>query len=230
MSLSKERMINNKLFAYYNSEYHTRRNKDLLDNDKYFWARARTSNELYFSEFTGDSKVLEFGVGIGQNIVFLKNAYGYDISKEALDACRKRQIPVFESLESIPNNEFDIVLSRHSLEHVPDPLESLTQMKAKLKNEGTLILVLPKDNHGKASFEPDLNNHLFCWNFRSINNLLNVAGFKPVKNELKYTIGFNVLLPLYNIFGYRFYLNMVKITGRLSHQNGELIVHAKKND
>jgi len=183
---------------------------------------------LYFSDFTDNPKILEFGVGIGQNIASLKNAFGFDISKEALDACRMRKIQVFDDLESIPNNEFDIVLSRHSLEHVPNPLESLIQMKKKLKTGGSLILVLPKEHHGKATFESDLNNHLFSWNFRSINNLLIVAGFKPNINRLKYTIGYKQLLPLYNIFGYRFYFNMVKIVGRLTRENGELIIRAIK--
>ncbi len=223
-------MSTNQLFDYYNNSYHTKRHENLLHNDKYFWAKSKTAAKMYFSEFTNNPKILEFGVGIGQNIASLSNVYGYDISKDALDACRKREIPVYETLEEIPNEEFDIVLSRHSLEHVPDPLESLIQMRAKLKKGGILLLILPKDNHGKAGFEPDLNNHLFTWNFRAINNLLNLAGFKPVKNQLKYTMGFNLLLPLYNIFGMKFYLLMVKIVGNLTRQNGELIIHAKKTE
>ena len=218
------------LSDYYDNSYHSKRHKNLLQNDKYFWAKSKTSYKLYFSEFNNDLKVLEFGVGIGQNIASLNNAYGFDISKEALDACRKRNIPVFDTIDSVPDNEFDIVLSRHSLEHVPNPLESLIQMRSKLNDKGTLLLILPKENHGKASFEPDLNNHLFSWNFRAINNLLNLAGFKPIRNIQKYSMGFKLLLPLYGWVGLNFYLTMVKIVGRLTGQNGELIIHAMKKN
>jgi len=218
------------LDEYYNSSYQQRRHENLLIDDKYFWARSRVATELYFSDFTNNPKILEFGVGIGQNIASLNNAYGFDISKEALDACRKRNIQVYDSLESIPLNYFDIVLSRHSLEHVPDPLTTLIQMKDCIKKGGTLILVLPKQHHGKASFKTDLNNHLFSWNFRTINNLLNLAGFKPTLNKNNYSLGYKLLLPLYNIFGYRLYFIMTKIVGRLSLQEGELIIHATKMD
>ncbi len=223
-------MNTNHLFDYYNGSYHSKRNESLLNDDFYFWARSKASAQLYFSEVPKFSKIFEFGVGIGQNIASLQNASGYDISTEALEACQRRNLIVYNKLDVVPDEEFDIVLSRHTLEHVPDPLESLLQMREKLKKGGRLILVLPKEKHGKATFEPDLNNHLYSWNFRSINNLLVVAGFKPILNKLKYSIGYKQLLPLYKLFGYNFYYMMVMVVGWLTRENGELIIHALREE
>lgn len=223
-------MKTNSLQEYYDHSYHKKRHKNLLEDEQYFWARSKAAAELYFSDFDENAKILEFGAGIGQNIASRINAFGFDISEDALNACRTRNIKVFDQLSSIPDNDFDIVFSRHSLEHVPDPLESLVQMKQKLKRDGTLILVLPKERHKKVSFEPDLNCHLFSWNFRSINNLLNHAGFKPILNKYEYVIGYKQLMPIYNILGYKFYYTMVKIAGRLTLENIEIVVHARRAD
>jgi len=221
-------MNSKQLYDFYNGSYHSSIDKNLKCDDKYFWARSRAAVDLYFDEVSDNSKIFEYGVGIGQNIASFKNSVGYDISVEALNACRMRGIQVSDNMDSIPDANFDVALSRHSLEHVPDPLESLIQIRNKLKLGGMLILVLPKERHGKASFDTDINNHLFCWNFRTINNLLNVAGFRPILNITKYSMGYQLLLPFHKILGYRIYLYMVKIAGRLSGLNGELIIRALK--
>lgn len=220
----------NDLKEFYSKNYHSKRHSELIKDEFYYYSRAKASLRMYFSKILNSSnspKILEFGVGIGQNIALLKNAYGYDISEEALQECRKRNLKVFDSIEKIPNDEFDIVLSRHSLEHVPNPLESLDQIKNKLKKGGILILILPKEKHRRSSFCPDLNQHLFCWNFRSINNLLNLVGFKPEINGYKYVLGFRKILFVHKIFGFSVYLYLAKLIGIL-FRNGELIIHARK--
>jgi len=56
--------------------------------------------------------------------------------------------------------------------------------------------VLPKERHYTVDYAADLNMHLFAWNFRSINNLLSVAGFSVTENKTFYNLGYRKLLPL----------------------------------
>jgi hypothetical protein len=58
---------------------------------------------------------------------------------------------------------------------------------------------LPYEKHGKAKFELDLNQHLYMWNFQTINNLLLLSGFEIRSNKYVRGAGYNRLLPLAKI-------------------------------
>jgi hypothetical protein len=119
------------------------------------------------------------------------------------------------------------VLSRHSLEHVPAPFEALLNMHRLLAPDGELILILPREKHCRTPFAPDIHQHLYCWNFRTINNLLNAAGFTVEGNRYNYDLGFRALLPVKRLCGWRAYRAAVKLTGALL-RNGELVITARK--
>jgi hypothetical protein len=87
----------------------------------------------------------------------------------------------------------------------------IEEMRMKLKPGNDLILVIPYEKHGKASFELDLNQHLYNWNFQNINNLLLTTGFKIKENRYIYGAGYNRLLPLSRVSfeGYRWATNAV---------------------
>ena len=61
------------------------------------------------------------------------------------------------NLTGIPDNHYDLVLSSHMLEHLPDPLRAVFELRRVLKPGGQLLLVLPWreatfDQHRPADF------------------------------------------------------------------------------
>jgi SAM-dependent methyltransferase len=212
--------------TYYDRGYHTKRHKNIIADDEYFWARAGASARFYFTEIERTRHIFDYGCGIGQSFAVLANAAGWDISSEARQACRRRKLQVYDSIEDVPERSWDIVLCRHVLEHVEHPVETLTTIRQLIADGGELFLVLPKEQHYCTSMEPDLDQHLYCWNFRTINNLLDRAGFAPYANYYKYALGYRALLPVHRTLGKNIYYYSTIIVGRL-YRNGELVIRAR---
>lgn len=217
------------LQAYYDQDYHHRIHDNLITDELYYWARAEAFKEFYFSQVDdlGSKKILDYGCGLGQATAAIKNTYGYDASKQAQELATAKGLKVFKKCEEIPVNFFDIVICRHVLEHLPDPLEILKSFGRYLKPEGMLILVLPREFHKNVPAQADDHMHLYAWNFRAINNLLSVAGLRVIQNRTLYHWGFQKLLPIRKWFGQGFYIACAKIIGRLTSA-GELVIEAHK--
>lgn len=191
----------------YEKEYHSILHKHLYVSSKYYTARAKIALKKYFEGISKEDRTLDFGCGMGQNIVFLKNAIGYDISKFSLDFCSKKGIKVTNKLSNIKDNSFEVIFSSHVLEHLENPFKAIQIMKKKLKKRGKLILILPVEKYKKGKFILDKNQHLYCWNFQTINNLLIKLGFTIIENKYLYGTGYKKLLflnklsfKLYNLF------------------------------
>ena len=209
----------------YEEWYHTERHNTHF-NDDYYNARAKIALTKFFSGFDINSRILDFGCGLGQNIYYLPNAMGYDISKFGVEFCKKKNIKATNNVDEVNNESFDIVLSTHVLEHHPNPKQMLEQIFSKLKKGGTLILVIPHEVHGKAKYELDLNQHLFTWNFQAINNILITTGFKVVKNKYVRGAGYYKLLRLAKI-NFNVYQLATNLLSRLTGIKEMMIVAVK---
>jgi SAM-dependent methyltransferase len=194
----------------YESWYHSTRHSNHLNED-YYNARAKVALTKFFGHIDKNKKVLDFGCGLGQNIYYMPNAIGYDISRFGIEFCRKKGINATTELDELPDEGFEIVFSAHVLEHHPHPMTMLEQMYAKLKKGEKLILVIPFERHGKGKFSYDLNQHLYTWNFQAINNLLLTVGFSIEENRYIRGAGYFRLLPLARLSFpvYRFMTNLL---------------------
>lgn len=217
--------LTNKHEVDYEEWYHKTRHNTHF-NDDYYNARAKIAVGKFFKSVKESDKILDFGCGLGQNILYMPNAQGYDISDFGIEFCARKGIKATTDLSSIPNEAFDIVFSAHVLEHHPHPKTMIEDIYSKLKKGERLILVIPHERHSKAQFKLDLNQHLFAWNFQAINNILLTSGFEILENRYLRGAGYNRLLPLAKInFGlYRW------ATNTLSHLMGikEMMVIARK--
>ncbi|MCX5636889.1 MAG: class I SAM-dependent methyltransferase [Planctomycetota bacterium] len=211
---------------YYERGYHSKRHENLIADDEYFWARAEASARFYFTDDERSRRIFDYGCGMGQAFAKLPNARGWDISGEARQACRNRQLEVYDSIEDVPRKSWDIVFCRHALEHIEHPIDAIRTMRELIAENGELYLILPKERHYYGSMKPDINQHLYCWNFRAVNNLLHRTGFEPYANYYKYILGYRKLLPLRRVFGSGLYYYAAIIVGWL-HRNGELVVRAR---
>lgn len=105
---------------YYDSEYHSARHGTLIADSQLFNARAAVEKWLYFRDVPSSARVFDFGCGIGQSIALVSGACGWDLSRESREISRARGLTIFENLTDVPSDTFDLVFSRHTLEHVPD--------------------------------------------------------------------------------------------------------------
>jgi SAM-dependent methyltransferase len=211
----------------YDRGYHAERHGRLIGDEKYFWTRSKASARIYFTPEERQKRIFEYGCGIGQGIASLPNAAGWDVSSEALELCRHRNIRVYDHLPDVPRRAWDIVLCRHVLEHLENPLEHLKQMRELIADGGELYLILPYEYHYTAPLEPDLDQHLFCWNFRTANNLVLRAGLKPHRNNYVYVLGYRAFMPVRKLLGETAYHYALLAGGRLKH-NAELVIRARR--
>ena len=130
-----------------------------------------------------DLAVLDFGCGGG----FLLSNYtcakkvGVELNPHARKTAAEFGIETHASLQSVPSDYVDVIISNHAMEHVENPLEILKQMRRVLKVGGTLVIVVPCEQPTETAFhykENDINNHLFTWCPMALGNLAKAAGFQ----------------------------------------------------
>jgi SAM-dependent methyltransferase len=195
--------------VHYEEGYHKKRHENHY-NEAYYNARAKIALTKFFGDTDINQRILDYGCGLGQNILYLPNAMGFDISAHGIEFCKSKGINATNNIDAVPAEGFDVVFTSHVLEHHPYPKQMIEEMKSKLKTGKKLLLVIPYERHGKAQFTLDLNQHLYCWNFQTINNLLLTCGFKIEGNKYVRGAGYYRLLPLAKIsFGlYKFATNL----------------------
>ncbi len=133
--------------------------------------------------------VLEFGAGTGYNLRYLQcqRRIAYDLSDAGRSVCESAGIEFTTDLDCLPEKFADVVLCHHVLEHVPDPLDTLTTMGRYLKPGGRLLLFVPSESQRRyRRYAPgNKNMHLFSWNALTLGNLVSAAGLSPFRIETR---------------------------------------------
>ena len=137
--------------------------------------------------------VLDFGCGGGFTLKNLTAAkcLGVEVNPVAREAAERNGITCFATLDDIDDETVDVVISNHTLEHVPSPLETLRGLALKLKPGGLLLVIVPIDDWREQRFySPDnIDHHLYTWTPLLLGNLFYEAGFDP--HTYSTTIGVN---------------------------------------
>jgi 2-polyprenyl-3-methyl-5-hydroxy-6-metoxy-1,4-benzoquinol methylase len=96
------------------------------------------------------SSVLDVGCSTGMFLRVLKdlgfvNLMGVDVSKQQIAHCNEvNEIEAYRQIEDIPTNRiFDLVTLYKVLEHVPNPVEVLSQSAQRLSSHGRLVVDVP---------------------------------------------------------------------------------------
>lgn len=129
--------------------------------------------------------LLDFGCGkslFGKRISAKNigvNLHLFDVSDDYRgfwsDFCNADSISTF----SIPDewiNKFDIVTSLFSLEHVPDPLEILRQVRLLLKDGGTFYIIVP-NMYSENDSDILVVDHLHHYSPLSMRKMVGICGF-----------------------------------------------------
>ncbi len=95
-------------------------------------------------------RFIDVGCGAGLTVGIAKqlgwDAMGLEVDPAAVNEAQKTGLNILEgTYEQLANysGQFDCIMSSHVLEHVHDPLDMLTKIKAALKPGGLLLLTLP---------------------------------------------------------------------------------------
>jgi SAM-dependent methyltransferase len=144
--------------------------------------------ENWMSKMTTCASVLDLGCGTGFCQPMFENwqiSYeGICLGEDFLDAKnigRNVKKMDFSFLE-YADNSFDLIFSRHSLEHSPMPLLTLMEWARVSKNWLGLVLPAPEWYTYRG------NNHYSVMNMEQVRNLLDVSGWNILWDEEGYDV------------------------------------------
>lgn len=112
-------------------------------------------------------KILEIGCSGGPLMRSLKNRgftnlYGIDISHDAIDLCKARNIENVAVMDGaktqFKNEEFDVIIASDVLEHIEDDSAALAEWYRILKPNGKLLLFVPVHSFLWSSHD-EVNKH-----------------------------------------------------------------------
>lgn len=130
------------------------------------------------------SKILEIGPGLGFMIEFFKDKFPeleYSIIEsdiENLEKLKKKITNSYSEIDKARDENFDLIILSHVLEHMNDPLAFLKKVKSKLKPGGYIFIEVPNEDY---KFKKEDEPHLLFFNQDSMKTLLTKANLNCVK-------------------------------------------------
>jgi SAM-dependent methyltransferase len=197
---------------YYSKEKPLYAERQLEDID--WWNRAYDDRFETLEAALPPNRRTIIDVGSGPGL-FLKrgeqrgwNVLGVEPSEQAVSHARSLGLNVIEGLFNKASaqtlGKFDAVHMSLVLEHIPDPLEMLLLAKTILNDGGIICLEVPNDYNpfqraltklcAFPSWWVDPPHHLNYFNFESLQNLVERAGFKTLLKEATFPIDLFLLM------------------------------------
>jgi GT2 family glycosyltransferase len=145
-------------------------------------------------EFLGNNKGKIYELGCGGQLT-IENSIGVDMIplNEYIGTIRvKSKATIVANVEDkLPFNDADVLIARHILEHMTDPLQTLTHWYNALKNGGKLIIAVPDEDLGLTI--PMNVEHKHAYTKKFLGSLMMIAGFKNIyhtdsKNAVSFII------------------------------------------
>ena len=138
-------------------------------------------------------KLLDIGCGVGNFLSFMgkKNfkVTGVENNSIALEICKKKNLKVYDSIENLPHDLFDIVSLWHVLEHLPRPNKIIEKIYDLLSSEGVLVIAVPNfSSHDREYYQNkwaalDVPRHLWHFTPDGLEEMLSSAGFELIKKN-----------------------------------------------
>ena len=146
-----------------------------------------------FKKYLKKKNILDYGCSLGdflRRVNNTKKKYGVEINNSNINYIKKNfsNINIKNNIKLF-NINFDVITLFHVLEHLPHQVESLKEIKTKLKSSGKLIIEVPHANDfliSKLNHEAFKNftfweQHLILHTEKSLKKILIKSGFKKVK-------------------------------------------------
>ena len=155
-------------------------------------AQRRIASNLKF--ITG-KKIADFGCGSGD---FLKLAQPYctdvvgvELQQNYVDELKAYGIPCTNNLETINDKSLDGIVSFHVIEHLPNPIETLSALMRKVVSGGQILIEVPHANDFLLSnvqcdeFKQFTlwSQHLILHTQESLRKILKFVGLEDIQIE-----------------------------------------------
>ncbi|MFH1045761.1 MAG: class I SAM-dependent methyltransferase [Candidatus Omnitrophota bacterium] len=128
-----------------------------------------------------DKKILEIGCAAGDVLAALARqgarVTGVEPNPYAAALASEKNVPVYRSIEDVKERDFDVIILFDTLEHMPDPLKTLSWVREHLAAAGTAILSFPNFASLEARmlrqrwFALELPRHLFHFTPNAVKTL-----------------------------------------------------------
>lgn len=145
-----------------------------------------------FESLYTDRSILDFGCGSGSFLravsPFTKYSQGVELQDSLREELSENGIPCFSALDSCTSPE--VIFLFHVLEHLPNPLTTLIELRRKMGDEGgTLVVEVPHARDfllAHAQSRPFIEStlwsqHLVLHTRSSLELLLRAAGFTSIQ-------------------------------------------------
>ena len=156
----------------------------------YWWHVGRRDILNFFLKKFLNKKgiqILEIGCGTGGNLEILSNlseVTGLDVSKYALDFCRKRGVNnlVLGRAEktNFPSESFDLILMLDVLEHIKDDKKAIGETRRILKEGGYFLVTVPAYQFIWSEHD-EILGHYRRYSISDFSKKLEEAGFDILK-------------------------------------------------
>jgi|WetSurMetagenome_2_1015567.scaffolds.fasta_scaffold00525_6 SAM-dependent methyltransferase len=154
--------------------------------------RSRFAGELdRIEELKSPGCILDIGSAWGFFLDVARKrgwkTWGVELSHEASGYARSRfGLDVFDGKLSearFPESHFDVVTLWHVLEHIPDPLAELEEIRRIIRNDGLLVISVPTLQSASESSSDATPLHLFYFDGATLTALVRKAGFRVLQIE-----------------------------------------------
>lgn len=150
------------------------------------WRFSGLADVIKFAPFIGpEDRVLDFGCRGGDLLANLtcRERLGIEASDRSRRDCNGSGIRAVATIDDVPDQWADVLISHHALEHVAAPYEALIKLRRKIRLDGKVIFVVPCESVHLPYDPEDPHCHLFTWNPLNLANLFKVAGYRVLSAQ-----------------------------------------------
>lgn len=180
--------------TYADGKYRQEKTRN-LKIDKPDLERSMDANRRFKSNlrFVAGKNVADFGCGSGEFLKLVKpfcnRVVGVDLQRSYREELIQFGIDFADDLESIEDASLDVIVSFHAIEHLPDPLRTLSLFKQKIVNGGSILVEVPHANDFllNSCFLNEFkqftlwSQHLVLHTRESLRKMLEFSGYTDVK-------------------------------------------------
>ncbi|QYO66941.1 class I SAM-dependent methyltransferase [Leptolyngbya sp. 7M] len=169
---------------------HTYAIMDRVEDTHWWFVGRRAILESFLKDIVAklaipdaELRILDVGCGTGANLEMLSqfgSAEGVDVSDEALEFCRKKDLKVQKGLaETLPfeDGTFDITTALDVIEHLDDDVAGLKEMFRVTKTGGYSLFFVPAFMW-LWGVQDDISNHRIRYTKKQIVERIEKAGYK----------------------------------------------------